>query len=104
MSNTYQKPNAQVMTFKDNVGHDIIMIGVKQGRSTDSKEGHSTYLTQLTRLFNEVNIGIKKKFIETFSNGTVIYTIYTDKSNSQEEIQELTKLANVVFNIPESVL
>ena len=55
------------------------MFGVKMGRSMDSKECHSTYLTQLTRLFQELNIGIKKKFIETFSNGTVVYTIYTEK-------------------------
>jgi hypothetical protein len=29
MTNTYQKPNAQVQTFKDQHGHDIFMIGVK---------------------------------------------------------------------------
>ena len=58
------------------------MIGVKQGRSTDSMEGHSTYLTQLTRLFNELGVQTKKKFIETFSNGTVIYTIYTSGDHS----------------------
>ena len=58
------------------------MIGVKQGRSQDSKESHSTYLTRLSRLFQELNIGIKKKFIETFSNGTVIYTIYAEKESS----------------------
>jgi len=51
-----------------------------------------------------MNIGIKKKFIESFSNGTVVYTLYTDAVQSKEQLQDSTKLANVIFNIPESVL
>ncbi len=29
-----------------------------------------------------MNINVKKKFIETFSNGVVIYSIYVDKECS----------------------
>jgi hypothetical protein len=33
-------------------------------------------------MFYELNIPVKKKFIETFSNGCVIYTFYSGNSNA----------------------
>jgi len=65
---------------------------------------HTTFSNQLSRLFLEQQVSIRKKFIETFSNGTVIYTVYTDEIQPQEKLKEITKMANVIFNIPESVL
>ncbi len=103
MNQTYTKPNVQIKTYSTDK-NNVIMIGVKQGRSQDSVDNHSTYNNQLSRLFLEQNIMVQKKFIETFSNGTVVYAIYTDIKDKHETIQEITKMANVIFNIPQSVL
>ena len=71
-----KRPNCIIKTYQDSAGHDVFMIGGNFGRAIGANERHTTFQIQLSQIFEDMNINIKKKFIETFQ--TVLWsTLYT---------------------------
>ena len=98
-----KRPNCIIKTYQDSAGHDVFMIGGNFGRAIGANERHTTFQIQLSQIFEDMNINIKKKFIETFSNGVVVYSLYADKKCCKEEFDAIIQLSNDLFNIPDTI-
>eukprot|EP01130_Rhizamoeba_saxonica_P012440 TRINITY_DN5247_c0_g1_i1.p1 TRINITY_DN5247_c0_g1~~TRINITY_DN5247_c0_g1_i1.p1 ORF type:complete len:1393 (-),score=361.44 TRINITY_DN5247_c0_g1_i1:42-4220(-) len=63
---------------------------------------HKPLLRQLTELFKYHNLGCRRKFVETFANGVVVYTFYAE--NNEEKLNEYISDASLLVVVPSSTL
>lgn len=65
-------------TFIDEAsGNLVFMYAVNQGRALTDNVFYKLYLLEIEKIFQNYGIDIHKKFTETFSNGVVVYTLFT---------------------------
>lgn len=92
-------PVAQVFpTYRD--GTTPIMFAFYQGAGTTT-----SYMLQLTELLKHNELLANRKFIETFANGVIVFSLYILPSPSQQErIDRLLKQFSMLHLVPESSL
>lgn len=75
-----------------------IMFSFNQGSGNAA-----SYLRQLTELLKQGEIECRRKFVETFRNGIVMFTVYIEPA-SQEQISALLKRFSMLHLVPSSPL
>ena len=90
-------PIAQVYDkYRD--GTTPIMFAFYQGAGTTT-----SYMLQLTELLKGLNLVANRKFIETFANGIIVFSLYIQPVSS-ERVEQLLKQFSMLHLVPESTL
>lgn len=85
-------------TYKD--GTVPVMIAFKQGAGTNT-----SYMLQLSELLKQNNLSAHRKFIETFSNGMVVYSLYLKACpQGAEKVARFLEQFSMLHLIPNSSL
>ena len=58
---------------------------------------YQLYLLELEKTFDNTKVSIYKKFVETFSNGIIVYTFYTDQKVDQGQIKNIFNISNLLL-------
>lgn len=82
-------------TYRD--GTIPIMLAFKKG-------GQSTYLQKLTEILKYNNLTCERKFIETFANGLVVYSLYLRPPEDSRKINDLLDEVSLLYTVPISSL
>eukprot|EP01102_Stenamoeba_stenopodia_P010931 TRINITY_DN3333_c0_g1_i1.p1 TRINITY_DN3333_c0_g1~~TRINITY_DN3333_c0_g1_i1.p1 ORF type:complete len:1413 (-),score=426.56 TRINITY_DN3333_c0_g1_i1:107-4300(-) len=82
-------------TYRD--GTIPIMLAFKKG-------AQSTYLQKLTEILKFNGLTCERKFIETFANGLVVYSLYLHPPNDMKKINEVLDEVSLLYTVPTTAL
>lgn len=82
-------------TYRD--GTIPIMFAFKKG-------AQSSYLQKLTEILKYNHLTCERKFIETFSNGLVVYSLYLHPPSDMKKINDLLDEVSLLYTVPISSL
>lgn len=75
-----------------------LMFAFSQGAGTST-----SYMLQLTELMNQNGLSATRKFIETFANGVIVFSLYLEAAE-KEKIDRLFKQFSMLHLVPQSAL
>lgn len=81
-------------------------VNVMMAYSTDAASAerkHHCDLQQMTELIHRGGLELKRKFVQSFANGTIVYSMYFDKPN-QKDLTTLVDNFTMLHTLPTSKL